>query len=359
MNTKSFFEYLGIADMERVHSQILAWIFSSNCDSINSKQKNELFQTLFNLDSDSQIVNVQTEYNGIDILIQTNKEVVVIENKIKSSQHSNQLDRYKKLCDVEFSNKSKHYYFITLIGEHTKDSNWIKITYKQIYVHLKTFELLPNKNHSVILDEYLLFLGRLIYVTEDFIKYPLKYDIVFTDGNKRKADKINFEYATENEKFIAFNQLETILQKYFLNILIEKVTSIRGSVSETRGDALVDFIIQEGIIYNNRKYSTMIQLQKHTIKFAFVIGGNGYLKSSKKWIDDILPLMSNLSKDNHSDYKRLNKPKDKAYVSISKNLDLHYWHKDIDELAEFIIAEIENGRQMTNELLKAINLINN
>jgi len=359
MNTKSFFEYLGIADMERVHSQILAWIFSSDCDSIDSKQKNELFQKLFNINNDSQIVNVLTEYNNIDILIETNNDVVVIENKIKSSQHSNQLVRYKTLCDIKFRNKAKHYFFLTLIGEQSNDLDWNIITYIQIYQKIKSLELVADTKNTVILNEYLFFLERLNNVTQDFIKFPLNYDIVFTDGNKRKADKINIEYRNDQEKFIASNQLETILQKYFLNSLILKVTNSIGNVGDTRGVALVDFIIREGINYNGKCYSTMIQLQGNTIKFAFVIGENKYAKSNKKWIVDIIPLMKMLSKKNEFGYKKPNIPTAKAYVSISKKIDGHYWHIDIEDLADLIMIEIENGKYLTDELIKAINLINN
>ena len=43
---KSFFEYLGIADIERVHSQFFAWIFSSDCQAIDSTYKNDLLKKL-------------------------------------------------------------------------------------------------------------------------------------------------------------------------------------------------------------------------------------------------------------------------------------------------------------------------
>ena len=353
---KSFFEYLGIADVERIHSQFFAWIFSSDCNAIDSIQKDELLQKVFRLKSNSHILNTQTERDGIDILIETDKEIVVIENKIKSSQHSNQLERYKEFCEKHFLNKKKYYHFLTLIGEHTEHQEWIRISYLQIYNSLKSLKLKPEENHSVIINEYLIFLDRLVSVVEDFKKNASKYDMMFLDGKKKKEHKINAEYTNDNEKFIAANQLETILQKCYLSSLVEEIKTPKGLITDTRGDALVDFPLQRDIEYEGRYYTTIIQLQEDTIKFAFAIYGENYPKSDKKWIDKVIPKMEKLSSENNHDYHKLNKPKSKAYVSISKKLTGHYWHMNIGELANRVKKEIENGKELTEQLLKQLHL---
>lgn len=350
---KSFFEYLGIAHVERIHSQFFAWIFSTNCEAIETKKKNILLQNIFQLKTNSTIINTQTERDGIDILIQTDKEIIVIENKIKSSQHSNQLSRYKEYCDKEFPNVTKYYYFLTLIGETSDDKNWKRISYSNIYKHLKSLSLKPNDSHSVIVDEYLVFLKRLSSIVDDFTKNVKSYDMVFKDGKKKKKDKINFVYQNDNEKFIADNQLETILQKSFLVSLANKVETSKGIITDTRGDALVDFPIEWDILFDKKSYSTIIQLQQDTIKFAFTIGDN-YIGSDKQWIEKVIPKMEILSSQNKYGYKKLNKPKSKAYVSISKKLNSHYWHMNLDDLSKLIKTEIENGKSLTRDLIKLI-----
>ena len=351
---KSFFEYLGIADVERVHSQFFAWIFSSDCNAFNSNQKDDLVQKMFALNSSSHVKETQTERSGIDILIRTDKEIVIIENKIKSSQHSNQLEKYKEYCEKHFPSEQKHYYFLTLTGEHSDHKDWKRISYSQVYRHLKSTELKPEENHTVIINEYLIFLDRLVTVVEDFKENANKYDKVFLDGDKKKEDKINAKYDNESEKFIAENQLETILQKSFLSSLVEQIRTPKGLISETWGDALVDFILESDIEYEGRNYATMIQLQEDTIKFAFVIHGENYSKSDKKWIEKVIPIMETLSSENNHNYKKLNNPTSKAYVSISKKLDPgeHYWHKNIVDLANLVKKEIENGKELTEQLLK-------
>jgi len=353
---KSFFEYLGIADVERIHSQFFAWIFSPDCSAIDTKQKNKLLQDIFQLNSNSHLQCVHTERNGIDILIQTDKEIIIIENKIKSSQHSNQLDRYKEFCEKSFPGDHKHYYFLTLIGEDTDDKDWKRISYAHIYKHLKLLKLKTSENHTIIVKEYLIFLDRLVSVVEDFEKNASKYDMVFLDGKKKKEDKINALYKCPNEEFIAANQLETILQKSFLSVLVESIESSKGRVGDTRGEALVDFSIARNINYNGLIYGSTIQLQGDTIKFSVAIQGESI--SEIELIETVIPFMETLKVKNSFGYTKLNKPKKKAYVSISKRLDEHFWHKTFADLSVFLKKEIENGKSLTEQLIALIKVEN-
>lgn len=349
---KSFFEHLGLADVERIHSQFLAWIISRDCMAIDQKERYRLFKDIFNVGG--LITRIQTERNRIDILIETTNDIIVVENKIKSSQHSNQLANYKQFCDKEFPRHNKHYFFLTLIDEKTDDKDWKRLTYTTIFKHLSELKLKANNNHSSIINEYLIFLKRLETVVSDFKANAKNYDMVFLDGKKKKQDKKHSDYKTDNEWFIASNQLETILQKSFLNTLVEQIKNPIGVINDTRGDALVDFPIQSNIDFEGRHYSTALQLQGMTIKFTFAIQSEPYLKSKKSWIKNIIPLMKYLRNQNKCNYKRLNEPKDLAYVSISKKLDGKYWHKPINNLTKFIKIEIQNCTKMTNQLKKLI-----
>ncbi len=80
--SKSFFEYLGLADVERIHSQFLAWVLSENCNALDQKERDLLLFNLFGVSG--PVVSIQTERNRIDILLETATDVIVIENKIKS-----------------------------------------------------------------------------------------------------------------------------------------------------------------------------------------------------------------------------------------------------------------------------------
>lgn len=352
--SRTFFEYLGIADMERIHSQILAWIFSSDFGGLTEKQKITLLEKTFGLNNIASIEKILTETYRIDILIETDKELIVIENKIKSSQHSDQLARYVEHFKKTHKIQPK-FYFLTLIEEKVKDSNWTRISYHHIYECLSTMELLDN-SQSIIFKEYRTYLAKLTSLLSEFQMNTAKYDMVFLDGKKRKEDKVNFIYQNEHERFIADNQLETILQKSFLSSLSQRIIDVESSVMDTRGDALIDFYLKVDIPFNKKKYTTMIELQGNIIKFAFVISGfNEYNNSKKDWIKDIVPIMEELAKTNPFSYTKCNKPKSKAYISISKKLEQKYWHMAPEDLVKLIQNEIQNGFNLTESLQTHLN----
>lgn len=358
---KSFFEHLGLADLERIHSQFLAWVFSPDCDAFDKEERNILFENIFK--ESGQIKDIITEQNGIDILIFTTTDLIVIENKIKASQHSNQLNKYREFCDKDFPNLSKHYFFLTLIGEKAIDTYWKPLSYSKILEHLSKLKLKTNNNHSAIINEYKLFLENLDIVVSDFRSNVKKYDFVFLDGHKRKQDKKRSDYNdNENEIkwFIASNQLETILQKNFLSLLAAEIVTknkipIEIKIGETRGAALIDFILCKNIEFEGKKYKTLIELQRKNLKFTFL--SDDYNLSVKASIKNIVPLMTELLKTNDFNYNKLNLAKKYAYVSISKRIDESYWHKSVEDLANFILLEIENGNTMSNQLRKSITLL--
>jgi hypothetical protein len=350
---KSFFEYLGIADSERIHSQVLAWILSEDCKAIDSKERLSFLKRTFNVSE--KIEEIQTEMNRIDVFIKTKTNIIVIENKLKTSQHSNQLETYKLFCKEAFPTFNPNYFFLTLIDEKPRDHDWQCITYLNYYTQLNRISLKKDHTHSSIIQEYKIFLKRLVDVFENFRNNVKDYEMVFRDGNKRKKDKKRTDYKTENEWFIASNQLETIFQKSFLNNIIQK-KHLSATVDETRGEALVDFPLQSDIDFDGRKYFTAIELQGKNTKFTFQIQKDEYLKSDKIWIERVISIMESLSKKNHFNYNKLNKPKRLAYVSISKTMNDFYWQMSSDELVAFIESEIKNGMELskllTNEFTK-------
>jgi len=352
--TKSFFEYLGLADMEKVHSQFLAWVLSDDCNAIESEGRQCLFKNLFGVDE--QITEIQTERNNIDIFIQTENNIVVIENKIKSSQHSNQLDKYKKYCTENFPKSETHFFFLTLIDEHASDKDWHQLSYSTIYSHLNNLNLKKNATHSSIIKEYLIFLKRLDEVRKDFNKEVSKYEMVFRDGNKKKQDKKRDDYTGEKKDykwFIATNQFETILQKSILIPLNNKLKLKETNVIETHGTAILDNIyIEKNISYNKDIFLTKLQIQGATIKFCFETKIKGHKEI--KITQGIIASMETLLRENPNfGYKRLNRPRKKLgdYISISKKMNPSYWNMKPDDFVCYVEKEIENGKELTKCLV--------
>ena len=73
----SFFDKIGIADMEKVHSAVIGWIFSDECKALTNQQKSELLCSLFHV-MPSQTFNsfvVEVEHHDIDVLIITDNNI--------------------------------------------------------------------------------------------------------------------------------------------------------------------------------------------------------------------------------------------------------------------------------------------
>ena len=79
-----------------------------------------------------------------------------------------------------------------------------------------------------------------------------------------------------------------------------------------------------------------------------------YHESKKEWVNEVVSLMEIISKNqiNNFGYKKLNKPKRLTFISISKKLEIKYWH--MSNLKEFILQEIENGKNFTELLIKLL-----
>ena len=50
-------------------------------------------------------IELRREYKNIDLLLidETNKFIFLIENKVDSFQHDNQLEKYRQIVDTEYS----------------------------------------------------------------------------------------------------------------------------------------------------------------------------------------------------------------------------------------------------------------
>ena len=94
-------------------------------------------------------VRVYREWSNIDILIELPKYVFVIENKVHSGEHSNQLERYKKIIKDKFPNREYIFIYLTPEGsEASLKDEYINYSYEKLIRHLNDIiEINPNSVH--------------------------------------------------------------------------------------------------------------------------------------------------------------------------------------------------------------------
>lgn len=265
--SNNFFDAIGVADMERVHSAVIGWMLSDQCNAFGTdslRLRSELLQTIFDVKPGECFIDIKSfvEWNDIDILIVTEdknkqRQYWVIENKVKSSQHSGQLDKYVEIIKTKHPGAEQHFCLLSLIKETpicSKGITWLNRQYKELSDFLNSKlkqtdnSAKCNKDH-VILDEYVACISQLSDAVDKFLNKHADYINVFTDGAKKKDEKNN-DSKSDAASYISEHGLETIFQKCFLRIIIEKIIEECGkefletfysfSITETHGTALVD-----------------------------------------------------------------------------------------------------------------------
>lgn len=176
----NIFDALGLSRTEIRHSNFLAFIL----DPAESHGQGQVFLKALIMDllknaplesrpmspieidgTDLRGVEIRREWNRIDLLI-TCKEpafAVVIENKIGSTEHSNQLARYKQTVAQKYPRLRSLFVFLTPDGEDASEDTWLPYSYGDIH---RVLERARNSNKNAIgadvgvfLDHYLNLLG--------------------------------------------------------------------------------------------------------------------------------------------------------------------------------------------------------
>ena len=262
----------------------------------------------------------------------------MIENKIKSSQHSNQLDKYYKIINGEpvkigrkiqhiqdYKHLKSHYCFLTLVNEKPQCTNnvWANTTYKSFSFALKKALTNDNRNNdSVILNEYLCCITNLATALDGFINNHQQYPEVFLDGaNKKKR----------TGKYIADNGLETIFQKCFLSHIRDKAQNFDDfDISETHGVALAE----KKDIRSFKGYKLGIQFQNGSFKAQIL---NERINANVFWAfwNNIIKKTNNGVEINKRSFSEWNynpsKSQKGAYFSISKKIP-NWYSKSVNDI---------------------------
>ena len=299
---KNFFNAIGVAYMEKVHSAMIAWILddandvtlhpTASSESIFSTFpqdiRSRLLCKMFGVSPQREFKSIRThvEWNDIDIMIETKddkgkEDVWVIENKLKTQEHlSNEKDKsgrktqiwqtekYVNIIRDTFPNRTPHYMLLSLGGDKARSTSedWLPYTYSQLHQLLSSVDSLQE---YVLVKEYVNAIGLIVSELEKFLNskdYGNDYPNVFLKTSKaEKAIKPH----TPVEAFIIENGLETIFQKQLLAKMIhENLREIEKKVhyDERNGTAMFVLPVSERI--NGFEFN--IEFQGGTYKVSLI-----------------------------------------------------------------------------------------
>lgn len=233
----NIFDVLKVSRTEIRHSNMLSWLLDANENhglgdifvksilQIIVKDNRTYFESkkinvleLLTLDFSNFII--MREWNNIDILLvsKEDKLVICIENKIGSTEHSNQLKRYQEKVEAAYEKSENFdviYIFLTPDKDEASDTdNWIPFSYAEILDILNnviaTFEL--DLRVKLIIENYIETLRRFIVKDKEleeicvdiYRKHKQALDLIFDNrpDSESNISEIIKEYllARSNEK---------------------------------------------------------------------------------------------------------------------------------------------------------------
>lgn len=345
---QTFFDCLLLSDSERIHSQMLGWILNLPEEDFSINSKTTFLNNLFNFENKITInkgLIVHTELNRIDILLETDQYILVLENKLKSSEHSFQTHKYADAVPEEILRNGKviECGFITLIGERPNNVNWHSISFKDILNALNNVKWSKSNRQVLFVEEYIQTLNNLVIVFDSFINNHKNFDSVFSDGSKKKHQKIKNE--DQLKDYIRANQLETIFQKSFLAKVAFEANLSNYVVGETRGTALLQ-IWAESIPFDKKQYHLGLQFQGGCLKINLILPANaeklvGTSKNTRFKIPEKLADSFGATFSKQNNYNRFNRNNKSPYISVSKNLPVPIYEMDKQEVGDILKDELQ------------------
>ena len=331
----NFFNAIGVADMEKVHSAMIAWILDdandrkhpnyaigkTNFSTLPIEERSKLLCEMFNVEPTGKFDTIRThvEWNDIDIMIITEKdntkEIWVIENKLKSSEHLSNDDNGGKIWQTEkyvsiintpdvYKELDQHYLLLSLGGDKARYSEteellrkykhheWKSLTYKKFEEYLS--KVLDKQSYPLI-GEYLDAISHLSTELEKFLNNPLAHPDVFAP-KKTKEEKAKYLSDINNKtpsRYILENGLETIFQKEFLKKIVDDAqlkTLKEGMViDEDNGTAEFDYTIARFDKYAkvDDDGNLLFQIQFQNGAFKVVIIHQNYRNNKPEHFEDI------------------------------------------------------------------------
>lgn len=168
------FETLNMVNSEIRHSNMLAWLFNPKenhglddyflhnfLKTFVSNNKSSIEKpTIFDLEMFTYSdVEVRKEYKNIDLLIiiheKNAKLVIAIENKVLSSEHSEQLDRYHEIVHEEFKDYDQFLLFLSPDKTNPSNDAWIPIDYNDVVDILNSVDKYKKESLSKSVAEFI------------------------------------------------------------------------------------------------------------------------------------------------------------------------------------------------------------
>lgn len=216
-NKPNIFSILKVENKEIRHSNLLSWLlnprenhnlgktflskFIERYVNTNVREDKTVKLQLMNLDN----IQVRREWENIDLLLLNEEEKVafVMENKIHTKEHDNQLERYYEIASNAFVGYDIYYIFLTLDGSEASQLKdiWKPMSYEDIFYILEDIlnNVSLNDNVKFIIDNYKETIRSLMEMKNPQVK---ELCIQIYEKHKKAIDLIIENIPSEKNNFL-------------------------------------------------------------------------------------------------------------------------------------------------------------
>ena len=267
---RSLFEFLGVAGVERIHTQTIAWLLNAIDSPLTIAERKTLLASLTCECTEEEVSRlvVYTELKSLDLVACTNTEIVlVVENKLKSRQSDEQLPTYVKTLTqvaglLQLGCERTTKVFLTLSRERSDPgSGWTDVDYRDL-----SDALFKMPDHPFVTD-YSNLLLSLLKARDQFISHHLSFSEVFKriawSTIKRLQQPLS-QNPSETLTFVDRNRLERIFVETLYRDICATVS--RSIVDAGRAGIPLIQITQWKVKFDGNLYRAGLQLQGGTLK---------------------------------------------------------------------------------------------
>lgn len=318
----NLFDVLRISRTEIRHSNMLAWLLNANENhGMGDAYVKALTQRLVANEStgrydvfhlalmDFYSFTVQREWNNIDILLVSNEEktLIAFENKVGSHEHSDQLNRYRKILEKAYPDYCRIYLYLTPDGELPSDEeHWDVMTYFDIVDMLEKvssgIDLIPDVR--LMIDNYIAVIRRDVVDDQQLIEIC---DKIYK--KHQKALDLIFEHRVDNRGQIAATIRETLQQMSndgFIIFCANSTNSWLRFHTKEMDEVLPPLAGNNSSWGNNNIYNYWFGRTEDSLSIVFELGGWNLPEDRRKTQNQIIDIAKpNDKKRDDYRYKRV------------------------------------------------------
>ncbi|MCK4732098.1 MAG: PD-(D/E)XK nuclease family protein [Methanophagales archaeon] len=339
----NIFNALDIVNKEVRHSNFLSWLMNPNeshglgdyfltsfLKKVSSKASSLGIEgpSVFDIDSwnfdDGEILR---EWKNIDILIKCDNQkfICVVENKIYSKEHSEQLQRYKDIIKKEYPDYKKFFVYLTIEGDIPSDNEYLPLSYSDV---APLIEHLIKSKKNKLSSEILSFISHYKDMLRRYVMKDSEIQEICRKIYKRHKKALDLIFEYKPDKLLEIHDcLVEIIPKDPNLILDESSKSYIHFIPKN-----LDFIPKKGDGWTKTKRILLFELNNNPngVDLYLIIGPGP---------QDIREKLYDIAKRNLSLFNKSKRNLTKQWFTLYKKSILkskEYENKEAEEMKKLI-----------------------